>query len=180
MALEKEIINDKIEIKGYEGLYAVTYDGRVWSYVSNKWLSLRPASSGYHAVILAKDGIRKTHLVHRLVAEAFCDNPNCKPQVNHIDGSKTNNHADNLEWVTASENHKHAWETGLHKTSEAHKQSARNAGHSRRMFSKDEIQYIRKMYKDFGFSQRKIAKFFETSQAVIQYITSGQTYSEVA
>lgn len=52
-------------------------------------------------------------LLHRLVAEAFCERPDGADEVNHIDGNKQNNRADNLEWVTRAENLKHAFETGL-------------------------------------------------------------------
>ena len=78
-----------------------------------KLLSLTNTSTGYKKVELVKNGKKKSYKVHRLVAMAFIDNPENKPQVNHIDGNKINNHVDNLEWVTSSENCIHAYNTGL-------------------------------------------------------------------
>ena len=60
------------------------------------------------------NGKHKLVTIHRLVAIHFISNPDNKPQVNHIDGDKTNNNIINLEWVTAQENNIHARKTGLH------------------------------------------------------------------
>lgn len=91
-------------IKGYEGLYAITEDGQVWSYISNKFLNKRVQKrDGYELVNLYKDGKQKTFQVHRLVAEAFIPNPENKPTVDHKDRDKLNNSVENLQWATTKE-----------------------------------------------------------------------------
>lgn len=70
-------------------------------------LSTEETSKGYLRVYLSKNGKRKHHKVHRLVAQAFIPNPENKPQINHIDGNKQNNSITNLEWVTDAENKEH-------------------------------------------------------------------------
>lgn len=95
------------DIEGYGGAYAVSNMGRVYSYKSRKYLTQGAtgwSNGGYRCVCLFKDGKQKQKYVHRLVAEAFVPNPDNKPEVNHIDQNNQNNHADNLEWVTHTEN----------------------------------------------------------------------------
>ena len=77
--------------------------------VREKILKLQIDKKGYEVVKIE----RKTYKIHRLVALAFIENPNNLPQVNHIDGNKTNNNIQNLEWVTNSENQLHAYKNGL-------------------------------------------------------------------
>ena len=98
------MIEEMIDIKDYEGLYAITRDGNIWSYRSNKFLKPKLTRQGYHQVVLCKDGKSKTHYIHRLVADAFIPNPNNLPEVNHKDECKTNNCVDNLEWMSRIDN----------------------------------------------------------------------------
>lgn len=92
------------DIKGYEGQYAITSCGKVWSYRRKKFLKPRRCGKGYYSVSLSKNNVVKQHLIHRLVAEAYIPNPRNKPQVNHKDEDKSNNALPNLEWMTAKEN----------------------------------------------------------------------------
>ena len=101
------------DIKHYEGLYKLTRDGRIFSIKANRFLNPSPNRNGYLNLYLSKKGIRKMHRVHRLVAETFIPNPCDLPQVNHINGDKSNNHVENLEWCTASKNAQHGRDLGL-------------------------------------------------------------------
>ena len=92
------------DIKGYEGLYAVTSCGKVWSYKYKRFLNPRLQTKGYLQIGLTKNGERKNHLIHRLVAEAYIPNPNNLPQVDHIDNDKTHNYVNNLQWITLRDN----------------------------------------------------------------------------
>ena len=104
-------------IKGFEGLYEISNAGNIRSFHSREAKTLKTweSKNGYIQVGLHKNGKLHAKLVHRLVASTFIPNPQNKPQVNHIDGDKTNNKIDNLEWCTAKENVQHAYDTGLHK-----------------------------------------------------------------
>lgn len=126
----KEVWKD---IFGYEGFYQVSNLGRVKSL--DRIIKYKPSKTrgeyeaktngkistqhknidGYIRVDLCKDGKHKSSLVHRLVALHFIPNPGMLNQVNHIDGDKTNNYVDNLEWCTQAENAAHAVKIGLFK-----------------------------------------------------------------
>lgn len=91
------------DIVGYEGLYEVSNLGNVRR--DGRILRPQTRQHGYLSVWLYRVGDRRKQFsVHRLVAEAFCENPNNYSEVNHLDENKQNNRADNLEWCTRKQN----------------------------------------------------------------------------
>lgn len=104
------------DIKGYEGLYAITSCGKVWSYKSQKFLKPAKDKDGYYDVSLYKDGERKHFKVHRLVAQAYIPNPNNLPLINHKNERKTDNYVSNLEWCDAKYNNNYGTRKDLNKT----------------------------------------------------------------
>lgn len=101
------------EIQGYDGKYLASNRGRIKSLKQKRerLLTAFPNNKNYLRVCLCKNGKGRHFLVSRLVAEAFCENtrPNEATVVDHIDGDKLNNRADNLQWLTLSENARKEW-----------------------------------------------------------------------
>ena len=92
------------DVKGYEGLYAVTSCGKVWSYKSKRFLTPEDNGHGYLRVNLCKDGKDKKYMIHRLVSEAYIPNPNNLHEVDHIDNDKNHNYVNNLQWLSHKDN----------------------------------------------------------------------------
>lgn len=96
---------DRLLVSDQGRVKSLLRDGRILKAVSDK--------KGYLRLRVTLDREKKSYKIHRLVAEAFIPNPNGKEQVNHINGDKTDNRAENLEWVTNRENASHAIRAGL-------------------------------------------------------------------
>lgn len=138
--------------------YRVEPNGDVYG-VKGKILKTNKHANGYLSVCV--DGKRRT--VHRLVAETYIANPHNKPQVNHIDGDKTNNHKDNLEWCTQEENIRHDWKNGR-------RSAIRGDINSKTKIKESHIESIRQDTR----SQYVIAKEYGVSQSLISMIKRGK------
>ncbi len=148
------------QIKSFPDYY-ISEKGEVWSAKSNKFLKQWRVSHGYMRVELRKKGrrTRKQAKVHRLVAKAFVPNPEGKPHVNHKNGVKTDNRAENLEWVTNKENCEHA---------------ARNGFTSSGKVRIDVISLKDNSVQRFG-SIAELAREMEKSADVVRYMLVGVT-----
>lgn len=102
------------DIDGYEGLYQISNLGQVKSlkFGKERIMKQKTTCHGYKAISLSINGENKEFPIHRLVAQAFIDNPYNKPVINHKDCNKTNNNVDNLEWCTQQENIKYSYDLG--------------------------------------------------------------------
>lgn len=151
------------DIKGYEGLYQASNMGNIRSLNYGrtgkiKALRPRPDKDGYSTVSLCKNKSVKNCKVHRLIAQTFIDNPDNKPEVNHIDCNKANNCISNLEWTTRKENQRHAWNNGLCETArEAVKQNVSLATEAARTVNEKPVKCITtgKIYNSIAEAQRQ-------------------------
>jgi hypothetical protein len=172
------------DIPGFDGYYQAsplgnirsldrhTYQGERIGYVLRKGKVLRAAIwGGYYGVVLRVDSKSWTVPVHRLVAMTFHPAVEGKNEVNHKNGIKTDNRAENLEWVTRRENIIHALETGLLKGNCGSKN-----GNSKLV--EDNIEEIKRL-RNTGLTQDAIAGRFGVSQTTIGRILSKNTWAGV-
>lgn len=140
--------------------YFVDTEGNVYRNGKKLKGSMR---NGYIRLDSSYNNKRIQYSIHRLVAELYIPNPENKPEVNHINGVKTDNRVDNLEWVSSTENMKHAYKLGLKKVL-----NGDSNGNSK--LNEKQIAEIRQKYTPRKYSTYKLAKEYNVSQSVVFYI----------
>jgi hypothetical protein len=170
MTIKHEIWKD---INGFEGYYQISNLGRIKSlprimsnghtnYLSKEKI-LKPIAVGdYLGVQLISNKSKRKFYIHRLVANAFIDNPMNKKVVNHLDGDKFNNIVLNLEWCTHRENNIHALNIGLSNV----------MGEKNPMckYSDEVVKEVRKLYKTGKYKQSELAEVFGISRMQVNRI----------
>lgn len=165
---ENEIWKDILE---FENTYQVSNLGNVKSKKTNKILSINKNKNGYCSICLFKNGKVVRKYIHRLVAQTFVLNPDNKTDVNHIDGIKSNNTIQNLQWVTKSENTKHAVKNNLikYKSGENHHFSKLN---------KQKVTEIREKYNNLNISKEELSKEYNLNYATIWKIIENLSWKD--
>lgn len=144
-------------------------DGRVYSTKSNKFLKPQLNSNGYHIVHLFG---KKKARVHRLVAETFLtDSEYYGLDVNHKNGTKTDNYESNLEWCTRSHNIRHAHETGLN--------TCHSEGHHYSIYTDDFVRSVCKMMED-GWRNKEISEELSLSKDWVSMVRSGRLWVNIS
>jgi hypothetical protein len=153
------------DISGYEGVYQVSTFGNVRSLkFEPKIPKGRPTKQGYLRVVLYNNGIYDELVIHRLVAEAFIDNPSGYKTVNHIDCNKSNNTSSNLEWCTQGKNNAHSFDVGAHK-------------HLKGKLTDSDVLSIHALSLDY--SHVKLGLMFNVAPSTIHQILHGNKWRRI-
>ncbi|WP_296936504.1 NUMOD4 motif-containing HNH endonuclease [uncultured Marinobacter sp.] len=165
------------DVVGYEDRFLISNYGRVFGKASKKILVLGTNKNGYKVLstrIGGRKGEYKCFRVHRLVAEAFLDNPDNLRQVNHIDGNKINNRVENLEWISNQGNIRHALDIGLITPRKG--EELTNS-----VLTDEDVRFIREHYtpRHPEYGRNALARRFGIAGATITRVHQGKAWRHV-
>ena len=155
------------QVKDYKSVYWITDSGLL---ISKKYRKVITFKDDKYYQLLHSDCFINGKLVsfnlnvHRAVATAFIPNPENKPQVNHIDGVKNNNHYTNLEWVTRGENQTHAYRHGLQPNM---------------LLTKEQILEVHRLRHEEGLTHKAIADIYNIDQTSVRHMCNGKNFKDI-
>lgn len=160
-----------VHVDGFEQKYMVSNFGRIKRKFTHneKLLPGNINKDGYLTILLSSSGKKNCQYIHRMVAIRFLPNPENKKTVNHIDGNKQNNHIDNLEWATHSENHIHAFRKLNRKSGEAGKYGFTGK------LKPDEVLFIR----NCDLKGTELAKMFGVGKGTISNVRAMRVWKKI-
>ncbi len=172
--LEIELLDGEVFLPIIEvnGVYLVSNKGRVYSTEKKIIMPLHNNGAGYFSAIIYMKGRTKENwlrYVHRLVAQHFIPNPEGKRFVNHIDHDRSNNCADNLEWVTAKENTAHGVLNG--------RINSTKRGKTKSISETQRCKAV--ILKTLGFGVHEIAKSFDLPRTTLSSVFNGRSNAEL-
>ena len=153
-------------VVGFESQYKVSNYGNVLSIKTNKIRKPQIHKDGYFVLLFCVNYVRHTKYIHRLIAEAFIPNQDNLPEVNHLNGDKTDNRIENLEWCSHKQNIQHAHNTGLIKN--------RNNQHG--IVGRKIAEEIRNKYIPHKYGVKKLMKEYNLSRGGVENIIYRMTY----
>lgn len=181
------------DVIGYEGVYQVNNEGAIRgldrtiirggckTQIKSSYLKNMLSTEGYYRIGLSRDNKIYYYHVHRLVAQAFIENVNNKPFVNHINGIKTDNRVENLEWCTQKENVRHAKDVLGKNIGDASKLVDHHPlafNHPKSKFTEDSLKEFM-ILRNKGMGCGRLAKHFNIHKSTAQSIVRGETWSSV-
>ena len=173
MHTQKEIIFKSIILDGITTNYDISnYGGIIMNRKTKSILKPFSDKDGYLRIKISVNSYQYTRAVHRLVAQAFIPNPENKPEINHIDGNKTNNDVSNLEWATRKENAHHAIQIGLY--------NPRGENNAYSKYTEKQIREACELMENPKNNPRYVSMITGISRTTLYYIRMGKEWAHIS